>query len=318
MSRIGIALALALAGCGTVTVNGGGGGDHDAASGGDGGEGEPDGGGPQPRWIAVGSDFEIDLTGSPIKVGGYDGRVYYAIEGSSVAGEVRSRIRSLDVATGAAQEELPQAPKSNDLCNCGYGGELTGGPDGLYYVANYAQKYVPGEGWQTIDYPDPVRRGEAAAVFVDDHLWLMGGRGPLNTTVVLEPIFQQWNFGPDLPQATSGAAAVVVSDLGLLLFGGEATPHGIQHLDSAEGTWVSVDAPIPGDGGSFALAALAGERVYLHARGDSRLRVFDPFAVVWDPSITLPDGTVGVAEVGGSIYAVAAQAGEVDVYRLER
>lgn len=315
-------LAAALAACGTVKVEGAGGADAAPCEPGDDACADAAGGGeadgpelPAYSWIAVGSDGDLDLTGRSVKVGGWGTRVYYAVEGQP-GGVMPQRMRSLDVNAGVALEE--EAQRQNDLCGCGYDGQLTDGGDGLYYVANYAQVYT-GSTWLSIDYPKTVQRGEAAAVNVDGHLWLMGGRGPLDTTVVLEPVFQQWTFGPNLPEATSSAAAVNVPDVGVLLFGGDTRPNAVWKYTAGSGeSWDLGPSAIPGDGGRFASAHFVDGKVYLHAGGASPIRVYDPFEEMFEASIPPPEGAVGVTAVAGAVYAIVGQVGEIDVYRLDR
>jgi N-acetylneuraminic acid mutarotase len=91
------------------------------------------------------------------------------------------------------------------------------GPSGLTLI------YTPGKGWKT-GAKLPRFRDHLSVVVAAGKLWAIGGRDPNSITRVdlYDPVADDWQPGPDLPHATSGAAEAVHDGV-IFIFGGEET-----------------------------------------------------------------------------------------------
>lgn len=260
-------------------------------------------------WTRIGDDA-VDL-GASVKVGSGGNSVLYARE----ARDGSELFHGMDVTSGRVAAYPTMFPDENDLCACGHGGELVEAAGGLYYFGNYGHRFTPEEGWRQVDYPATVQRGEAAPVAHGSRVALIGGRGPLSSTVVYDELTGGWSYGPDLPVATSYGAAAWLDPM-IYHFGGEETPTTIYAWDPIGilGAW-QVVAEMPPRTRLRAAIPFSG-RVYLHGARDA-LDVFDPATAAFEEPLALPSGTVGVAKVAGAIHAIAQEGPTVVVYRYE-
>ena len=110
----------------------------------------------------------------------------------------------------------------------------------------------------------PTGRNHVASAVVDDCMYVLGGRPPLNLSVVehYDPATDNWKAVAPLPVARSGFAAAVVGRR-VVVFGGEAADGTIAPVDAYDAdadTWAGLPAmrtPRHGLGG-----AARGNRVF--------------------------------------------------------
>ena len=144
--------------------------------------------------------------------------------------------------------------------------------------------------WSARAAPDETRRRGAAAVVLNDEIWLIGGvRDGLSSARVdiYDPESDDWREGPALPQPRAGHSAAIVNGE-LHVFGGRSADMRTtldEHWVLTDGRWVPQAAmPVPRT--EAAIAVLGGE-VWLIG-GGAGSGFFAPFTAVDSVDVYTP------------------------------
>jgi len=190
------------------------------------------------------------------------------------------------------------------------GGERTSGATGLVEAFNLETAT-----WrEAAGKPTPVT--DVQGVTIDDRIYLAGGcdgqREPIASLEIYSPAENMWQTGVDLPEPLCAYAAAVY-DSELYLFGGW---DGTAYVDSIyvynpdQDAWRRLKTPYPQQLG-YASGTTSGDKIYVAGGYDGQreyadVYVYDPAADAWEtaPSLNQPRGGLGLAAVGGNLYAI--------------
>ncbi len=148
--------------------------------------------------------------------------------------------------------------------------------------------------WSTVAAPPRVNRRGAAAVVIDEEIWLLGGvreRAGTDAVDIYNTVTREWRAGPALPEPRAGHAAAVLNGQ-IHVFGGRSadlqrTVRDHFVFNAASQTW-RTGASLPTARTEAAAAALTGE-VWLIG-GGAGAGFFAPFTAVDTVDVIRPAG----------------------------
>lgn len=219
-------------------------------------------------------------------------------------------------------------------------GEVAGGVIGnqLYLIGQGDQATLAldlGSGLWTHADRHPARispADHAAAEVVNDKLYLLGGIGRLNGTVVqiFDPLTNSWSLGPSIPFPTGSPASAVIGGAIYLAGGisGDTTTRQAVRFDPISGVWTRI-APMP-RARNHAAAGTDGRLLYIFggrgpgsgnsnmvANGFNDVQIYDPATDSWTASgqgpsspLPLPQGRGGMGKAvfhGGEFYVMGGE-----------
>lgn len=185
---------------------------------------------------------------------------------------------------------------------------LIGGSDGTSPLPDLI-RYSPELGaWSQLS-PKPTSVSEIQAAVIDQKIYVPGGRTASgafsNALEIYDPLTDEWQTGPDLPEGIS-AYALVAHNGGLYLFGGvteEGYSNRVYRFDSGTNLWEEENAlPVSlGYSGAVAIAS----KIYVVGGFDGeeisrRTFQFTPnaeSAAPWQAVSDLPEGRYGMGVV---------------------
>ncbi|MCK6518811.1 hypothetical protein L6R46_27600 [Myxococcota bacterium] len=276
----------------------------------------------RPIWEDVLSIPSLSLTTSwGAVVFGFEGEVYFAPEGDVF-------FKSVDPATGVVTDH-PMPPTygtQSDWCACGYDEVVVPTDDAVYVFGNWGQVFQAGA-WTAISSYSSWSRGEAAGSAASGKVYMVGGRGDLDTVQTYSGgVSGAWEtLAERFPTGFSRAVAYtpIGSDT-IYVFGGYNGSG-----DLSQGAALDTSS----SGASWTLTAALPARFYadygqaaehdgkiLVSDGFSGLFAYDPGADAWsDVVVPYPEGGTGswyVTVVDGTTYALGQVGGDIALKRL--
>ncbi len=189
------------------------------------------------------------------------------------------------------EPDMPGAKSAFSLLAVGDTLFAVGGEGGVPGIFVYDPETLE---WSTAPAPERVNRRGAAAVVVNDEIWLIGGvreRASTAQVDIFDVESQTWREGPSLPEPRAGHAAAVLNGQ-IHVFGGRSSDMQRtvrDHFILSEATLVWTTGPdLPTARTEAAAAALSGE-VWLIG-GGAGAGFFAPFTAVDSVDVIRPAG----------------------------
>ena len=229
---------------------------------------------------------------------------------------------SIDLAT----LQLASEESSYDFCACGFTEVLVPLDSSLYMFGNRGAVF-DGTNWSEAAYPSSNpdrRRGEAAGAAADGKIWVMGGRGDLDTVQSYSGGTNgTWVDEAPLPWGVRNAVGFSPTDSDLLyLFGGVDSGGYLQQAASFDaaggGSWNEIAAPPTTFYSSSGTAGAAEFDGRILVSSGTALQVYDPDTDTWwtDP-LPMPDGSNHVlVAVGAQPYVLSQRGADVALSKL--
>jgi hypothetical protein len=168
---------------------------------------------------------------------------------------------------------------NNPLCACGYMSQLVTVSNKLYYFANDGAKYDPQtDQWTSVNYPYANHRGEPGIGVLGTDIYVVGGRGPLNTCQVYNTITDSWKTIANYPYSTS-YTAVVSHNNKVYVLGGSGSSNKMLMYDPTTDSW-SVLADIPFSNSYGGEAVVFNNKIIYKSNYD--IFIYDLTSSTWD------------------------------------
>jgi hypothetical protein len=274
----------------------------------------------RPIWEDVLTIPSLALTTSwGAVVFGFEGEVYFAPEGDVF-------FKSVDPATGVVTDHpMPPGSGQTEWCACGYTEVVVPLDDAVYVFGNWGQVFQAGA-WTSISSYSSYSRGEAGGAAASGKVWMVGGRGDLNTVQTYSGgVSGTWQtLSATYPTGFSrGIAYTPIGSDTIYVFGGyDATG------DLAQGASLDTSA----SGAVWTPTASTTERFYtdygragehdgkiLVPDGFTGLHIYDPGADAWCGVVPYTLGGTDdrfVTVVDGTTYALGQVGGDIALKRL--
>lgn len=276
----------------------------------------------RPIWEDVLTIPSLSLTSSwGAVVFGFEGEVYFAPEGDVF-------FKSVDPATGVVTDHPmpPAAGSQSEWCACGYTEVVVPLGDAVYVFGNWGQVFQAGS-WTSISSYSAVSRGESAGAAAAGKVWMIGGRGDLNTA-------QTYSGGTSGVWQTQSATfpagfsrGVAYTPIGsdtIYVFGGyngggDLTQGASLDAASSGAVWTPTAALPSRFYADYGEPAEHSGKI-LVSDGFNGLYAYDPGADAWsDVVVPFPEGGSGdwfLAMIDSEVYALGQVGGDIALKRL--
>ncbi|MEY3210109.1 MAG: hypothetical protein RIT28_590 [Pseudomonadota bacterium] len=276
----------------------------------------------RPIWEDVLTIPSLSLTTSwGAVVFGFEGEVYFAPEGDVF-------FKSVDPATGVVTDH-PMPPgngSQTDWCACGYTEVVVPLDDAVYVFGNFGSVFRAGA-WTSISSYSSYSRGEAAGAAASGQVWMVGGRGDLDTVQTYSGgVSGVWATQTELfpwPFSRGVAYTPIGSDT-VYVFGGYNNSGDLTQgasLDTSDPTasWTPTAALPSRFYADYGRPAEHDGKI-LVSDGFNGLYVYIPSLDVWSGTVVpYPEGGTGtwfLAVVDGTTYALGQVGGDIALKRL--
>ena len=275
----------------------------------------------RPIWEDVLTIPSLALTTSwGAVVFGFEGEVYFAPEGDVF-------FKSVDPNTGVVTDHpMPPGSSQTEWCACGYTEVVVPLDDAVYAFGNWGQVFQAGA-WTSISSYSSYSRGEAAGTAAAGKVWMVGGRGDLDTV-------QTYTGGVSGVWATQtatfptgfsrGVAYTPIGSDTIYVFGGyngsgDLTQGASLDTSSFGASWTPT-AALPSRFYTDYGQPAEHDGKILVSDGFNGLYVYIPSLDVWSGTVVpFPEGGTGtwfLAVVDGTTYALGQVGGDIALKRL--
>ncbi len=189
---------------------------------------------------------------------------------------------------------LANLPALGQLCACGYISRLTHNAKNLFYIANYAYKYViDSSRWITLNYPYTVEinNGETGVASLNDKIYFLGGREASNRMKYFDIGKNSWQQAPDMLYNVTAPATAVSTDK-IYVLGGDSSRKKFSAYHATSGWQAYNDLPFEAPVSYRNHLATVFKNRYIFVLNGSYIMVYDIQTEKWK---TTPVAT-GIAD----------------------
>ncbi|MCK6522045.1 hypothetical protein L6R49_11445 [Myxococcota bacterium] len=276
----------------------------------------------RPIWEDVLTIPGRDLTvGWGAVVFGFEGEIYFAPEGDTYFSSVHP-----DTGVVTDYPMPPTYGTQSDWCACGYTEVVVPLDDAVYVFGNWGQVFRAGA-WTNISSYSPNARGEAGGASASGKVYMVGGRGDLDTVQTYSGgVSGTWQtLAATYPWPYNrGVAYTPVGSETIYVFGGYNNDGDLTQgasLDTSDpsASWMPTAAAPASFYNDYGRAGEHDGKILL-SDGYNGLYVYAPSIDVWsDVVVPFPEGGTGdwfITALDGTTYALGQVGGDIALKRL--